>query len=178
MIRVRQLAVSGDIDESLLSAELAADHEQRLRFEREARSASALSHPNVCTIHEIGEANDDRPFLAMEYIEGRTLKDRLDEGAVSIAEVVDILIQVSDALDNVHVGFDGYNRRIEALRQRILALLPRMQASRDNASEQLQQLALQELETRRQRLASYRIQARYALARSYDLIAQQSGEQP
>ena len=66
----------------------------------------------------------------------------------------------------------------KALRQRILALLPRIQASRDNASEQLQRLALQELETRRQRLASYRIQARYALARSYDLIAQQSGEQP
>ena len=86
--------------------------------------------------------------------------------------------QVSDALDNVQVGFDGYDRRIEALRQRILVLLPRIQASRDNASEQLQQLALQELETRRQRLASYRIQARYALARSYDLIAQQSGEQP
>jgi len=86
--------------------------------------------------------------------------------------------QVSDALENVQVGFDGYDRRIAAMRQRILALLPRIQASRDNASDQLQQLALKELETRRQRLASYRIQARYALARSYDLIAQQSGEQP
>jgi len=95
-----------------------------------------------------------------------------------VTEAVSKHQQVSDALDDVKVGFDGYDRRIAAMRQRILALLPRIQASRDNASDQLQQLALKELETRRQRLASYRIQARYALARSYDLIAQQSGEQP
>ena len=86
--------------------------------------------------------------------------------------------QVTEALENAQAGFDGYDRRIAAMRKRILGLLPRIQASRDNASAQLQQLALQELETRRQRLESYRIQARYALARSYDQIAQQSGEQP
>ena len=86
--------------------------------------------------------------------------------------------QVSDALENVQVGFDGYDKRIAAMRKRILALLPRIQTSRDNASDQLQKLALSELQTRRQRLASYRTQARYALARSYDQIAQQSGEQP
>jgi predicted negative regulator of RcsB-dependent stress response len=86
--------------------------------------------------------------------------------------------QVSDALDNVKVGFDGYDKRISAMRKRILALLPRIQTSRNNASDQLQRLALNELETRRQRLASYRIQARYALARNYDQVAQQSGEQP
>jgi len=86
--------------------------------------------------------------------------------------------QVTEALENAQAGFDGYDRRIAAMRKRILALSPRIQTSRDNASDQLQQLALQELETRRQRLESYRIQARYALARSYDQIAQQSGEQP
>jgi len=86
--------------------------------------------------------------------------------------------QVSDALENVQVGFDGYDKRIAAMRKRILALLPGIQTSRDNASDKLQRLALKELETRKQRLASYRIQARYALARSYDQIAQQSGEQP
>jgi hypothetical protein len=86
--------------------------------------------------------------------------------------------QVTEALENAQAGFDGYDRRIAAMRKRILALSPRIQASRDNASDQLQQLALQELETRRQRLESYRIQARYALARSYDQIAQQSGGQP
>ena len=86
--------------------------------------------------------------------------------------------QVTEALENAQAGFDGYDRRIAAMRKRILALSPRIQTSRDNASDQLQQLALQELETRRQRLESYRIQARYALARSYDQIAQQSGGQP
>ena len=95
-----------------------------------------------------------------------------------VTEAIEKHRQVSEALDNVQAGFDGYDRRIETMRQRILALFPEIQASRENASAQLQQLALQELETRRQRLASYRIQARYALARSYDLVAQQSGNQP
>jgi Flp pilus assembly protein TadD len=96
----------------------------------------------------------------------------------SVTEAIAKHQQVSDALDNVKIGFDGYDRRIEAMRKRILALLPRIRSSRDNASDQLQRLALEELETRRQRLASYRVQARYALARSYDQVAQQSGEQP
>jgi serine/threonine protein kinase len=92
----RQVAIK------MLAAELAADEEQRLRFEREARSASALSHPNVCTIHEIGVAGDGRPFIAMEFVEGRTLEARLAEGPLSIGEVVDIAIQVGDALDAAH----------------------------------------------------------------------------
>jgi len=96
----------------------------------------------------------------------------------SIAEASAKHQQVSDALDKVKAGFDGYDRRIEVMRERILALLPRLQASRDRSGGRLQQLALQELETRKQRLASYRVQARYALARSYDQLAQQSGEEP
>ena len=95
-----------------------------------------------------------------------------------VTEAVSKHQQVTEALENAQAGFDGYDRRIAAMRKRILALSPRIQTSRDNASDQLQQLALQELETRRQRLESYRIQARYALARSYDQIAQQSGGQP
>ena len=95
-----------------------------------------------------------------------------------VTEATSKHLQVSEALDHVKVGFDGYDRRIAAMRERILALLPDIQTSRDNASDQLQRLALKELETRRQRLASYRIQARYALARSYDQVAQQSGGQP
>lgn len=98
------------------------------------------------------------------------------EGPVS--EATSKHLQVSEALDHVKVGFDGYDRRIAVMRERILTLLPDIQTSRNNTSDQLQRLALKELESRRQRLASYRIQARYALARSYDQIAQQSGEQP
>ncbi|MFQ5642998.1 MAG: tetratricopeptide repeat protein [Thiogranum sp.] len=81
--------------------------------------------------------------------------------------------QVSAALDDVRAGFDGFDTRIETLRKRILALLPGIDIARNKAGSELQALALKELETRRQRLASYRLQARYALARSYDQVAQQ-----
>jgi hypothetical protein len=70
------------------------------------------------------------------------------------------------------MGFNGYDARIETLRGRIQALLPRIDIAREDASGNLQQLALKELEIRRQRLASYRLQARYALARSYDQVSQ------
>ncbi len=100
---------------------------------------------------------------------------RLD---VALAEASVKQQQLSDALDEVKAGFDGYDGRIESLRERILVLLPRIQASCDRTSAQLQRLALQELDSRKQRLASYRVQARYALARSYDQLAQQTGEGP
>ena len=80
------------------------------------------------------------------------------------------------ALDEVRAGFDGYDSRIEALRQRILDLLPAIRQARTGTSEHLQRLALQELEVRKQRLVSYRSQARYALARNYDLLARQQPE--
>ena len=86
--------------------------------------------------------------------------------------------QVTAALDNVKAGFDGYDKRIEAMRARIRDLLPRIEAERENTSDKLQQLALEELEIRRQRLVSYKSQARYALARNYDQVARHSEEQP
>ena len=91
---------------------------------------------------------------------------------ISINNAVRKHAQVSAALDKVRDGFDGYDQRIEAMRARVLGLLPQIHAARGNTSEYLQHLALAELETRKQRLASYRSQARYALARSYDQVAQ------
>jgi two-component system LytT family response regulator len=86
----------------VLLPEVAKDTEKLARFVREARAASALSHPNAAHIYEIGEANG-RHFLAMEYIEGATLETKL--GAVEplpMAEIVSIAVQVADALDAAH----------------------------------------------------------------------------
>jgi len=83
-----------------------------------------------------------------------------------------------EALENTPRGFSGYDERIASLRMRTLALISQVQLERINATTALQQLALQELQTRRQRLASYRSQARYALARSYDELARGGETQP
>lgn len=85
---------------------------------------------------------------------------------------------VSQALNTAQAGFTGYDQRIDSLRQRILALLPSIQQARSESSEQIRQLALKELEIREQRLISYRNQARYALARSYDQLAQHGEQAP
>jgi serine/threonine protein kinase len=72
------------------------------RFKQEARTASALSHPNVCVIHEISETDDGRPFIAMEYIEGVTLRQRMNDRAMKLGNALDIAIQIADALTAAH----------------------------------------------------------------------------
>src|SRR5262249_4667900 len=68
------------------------------RFYREARAASALNHPNICTVHDIGTF-DGQPYLVMEYLEGETLRDRLYRGPLDLKELLEVGIQISDALD-------------------------------------------------------------------------------
>lgn len=85
---------------------------------------------------------------------------------------------LGDALQVAPTSFTGYEQRIEMLRQRVLALLSHAQLERINTTNTLQQLALQELQTRKERLAAYRSQARYALARSYDELARTTEAQP
>lgn len=75
--------------------------EARGRLLREGRSAAALNHPNICTIHEIGDANGTA-FIAMEYVEGRCLRDRLDEGALPLDEAVHYGVQAANALGYAH----------------------------------------------------------------------------
>ena len=86
-----------------VSDELSRDPEALHRFAREARMASALNHPNICTIYDIGE-QDERSFIVMEYLEGMTLKDWLAAGALSVNAALDMGTQLATALDAAHTA--------------------------------------------------------------------------
>ncbi|MGH9317173.1 MAG: protein kinase domain-containing protein [Thermoanaerobaculia bacterium] len=99
--RARDARLSRDVAIKVLPAEVSADRQHLSRFEKEARAASALNHPNIVTIHQIGETGTTH-FLVMELVDGRTLREMLLSGPLPVSSALDIARQVATGLARAH----------------------------------------------------------------------------
>ncbi len=99
--RARDTRLDRSVAIKVLPQELAANAQFRVRFEREAKAISQLNHPNICTLHDVGE-DHGTSYLVMELLDGETLADRLARGPLPLAEVLRYGIQIADGLDRAH----------------------------------------------------------------------------
>src|SRR5690348_1979649 len=125
--RARDNRLGRDVAVKVLPPEFATDNQRRARFEQEARSASALNHPNIVAIYDIGSA-EGHLFVAMELIDGRTLREILEAGRLPVSRALEIGTQVAEGLarahgagivhrdlkpENVMVSKDGYAKILD-----------------------------------------------------------------
>src|SRR6185369_1641877 len=101
--RARDTRLDRAVAIKVLAEHLALSTEVRQRFEREARTVSSLSHPNICTLYDVGREGDT-DFLVMELLEGQSLAQRLESGPLPMEEVLRLGIQIADALEKAHAS--------------------------------------------------------------------------
>src|SRR5438876_3962708 len=99
--RARDTRLERTVAIKVLPEHLSCNSDSKQRFEREARAISSLNHPHICALYDVG-TQDGVDFLVMEYLEGQTLADRLQKGALPIEQVLKIGIELADALDKAH----------------------------------------------------------------------------
>lgn len=99
--RAEDTRLGRDVALKFIAVDRLPDDDARRRFDREARAASALNHPNICTVYDVGY-DGDVPFLVLELLKGRSLKERLATGPLPLAEMLDIAVSITDALEAAH----------------------------------------------------------------------------
>ncbi len=99
--RAKDTRLERTVAVKVLPAHLSSSAEVRQRFEREAKTISALSHPHICALYDVGN-QDGVEYLVMEYLEGETLSDRLAKGPLPLEQVLRYGIEIADALDRAH----------------------------------------------------------------------------
>ncbi|MFL6194776.1 MAG: protein kinase domain-containing protein [Thermoanaerobaculia bacterium] len=102
--KAEDLRLSRTVALKFLPPELTRDPEAKARFLQEARSASVLDHPNICTIHEVGETEDGRLYLSMPFYDGETLRRKIERGPLPLDEAIDVAEQIARGLAKAHRG--------------------------------------------------------------------------